>query len=251
MMQTQAWVTALKRALRAQGLTYRDVAVALDLSVASVKRLLAQGRLTLDRFECICRLIGIEPAEIARRVDAESRRMQQLSVAQERALVSDPGLLLVAFLVVNGWNYRQILDHYRYTEVELIHALARLDRLGMIELLPQNRIRLQTAPNFAWRSRGPVQAFFRDRLLDEYLTDGFDGPGESLLILSGMLSEDSARSFGERLRKLAGEFNAVLDDDRALPADVRQAYTAVLAVRSWRPSVFESFRKPKRASHRG
>ncbi len=49
MSQSAALVATLKQALRAQGKTYVDVAEALDLSVASVKRLFAQNSFSLER----------------------------------------------------------------------------------------------------------------------------------------------------------------------------------------------------------
>lgn len=49
MTQITQLISTLKQRLKAAGMTYRDVAQALDLSEPSVKRLLASGRLTLER----------------------------------------------------------------------------------------------------------------------------------------------------------------------------------------------------------
>ena len=42
-------IDTLKRLLKAQGMTYRDVARELDVSETSVKRLFASGRFRLER----------------------------------------------------------------------------------------------------------------------------------------------------------------------------------------------------------
>ena len=49
MNETRQLVNTLKRRLKIQGMTYRDLGQALHLSEASVKRLFASGRFSLDR----------------------------------------------------------------------------------------------------------------------------------------------------------------------------------------------------------
>ena len=62
-MATKSQIVAeLKKALRASGHTYADVAKALDLSVASVKRLFSTEDLSLHRVDQICDLIGARSA---------------------------------------------------------------------------------------------------------------------------------------------------------------------------------------------
>ena len=58
-------ITTLKRELKCQGKTYRDVGTALGLSEPSVKRLFATGQFTLERLVEICSLLGLTLAELA------------------------------------------------------------------------------------------------------------------------------------------------------------------------------------------
>ena len=53
------------------------------------------------------------------------------------------------------------------SEAEVVKALARLDSLGIIDLLPNNRIRVKVARNFTWLPDGPIQQFFRAQLKDD------------------------------------------------------------------------------------
>ncbi|MCY7313627.1 MAG: helix-turn-helix transcriptional regulator, partial [Pseudoxanthomonas sp.] len=50
-------IDALKRTLRAQGITYRDLALRLKLSEASVKRMFSQRAMTLQRLEQVCEVL--------------------------------------------------------------------------------------------------------------------------------------------------------------------------------------------------
>ena len=60
---TQA-VATTKRLLKAQGLTYRDVARALKMSEASVKRVFANGSFTVERLGQVAHLVGLTLAEL-------------------------------------------------------------------------------------------------------------------------------------------------------------------------------------------
>ncbi len=219
--QRQALVATLKRALKAHGLGYRDVAETLGLSEASVKRLFSRESLTLERLDAICGLVGLEIADLVRMMDTETRRLTRLSEAQEQELVADPRLLVVAFLVLNGWRFEDILRHYAFTEHELVRHLAHLDRLRLIELLPGNRIRLRVSARFGWRRNGPIQRYFTAHLQQQFLGSGFDQPDERLEFLSGMLSRGSVTELDRRVEQLAALFDELNREDRHLPLDER------------------------------
>ena len=59
MTDTAAVLTALKRALKARGMIYQDVARGLGLSEASVKRLFSRRGFTLERPERVCALMDL------------------------------------------------------------------------------------------------------------------------------------------------------------------------------------------------
>ena len=56
MAQVSSLIETLKKQLKAHGKTYADVAAALDLSEASVKRLFAEESFTLQRLSLVCNL---------------------------------------------------------------------------------------------------------------------------------------------------------------------------------------------------
>ena len=64
MTEVQQLLAALKKELRARHLTYRDVAVALQLSEPSVKRLFSTGRFTLERLARLTAFLGLTLAEV-------------------------------------------------------------------------------------------------------------------------------------------------------------------------------------------
>ena len=80
----------LRMHLRAKGLTYADVARALKISEATVKRIFATRNCMLERLDAICELVEVDMAELARSMPRESKLISQLSREQEDELVADP-----------------------------------------------------------------------------------------------------------------------------------------------------------------
>ncbi len=243
MAQTQALVATLKKAIKAQGLAYKDVARELQMSESSVKRIFAEENFSLARLEHICHWLGLELSDLMRRMEAETRQVTELTEAQEQELVSDPRLLLVAHLVVNGWRYQDILARYEYSEAELVRYLVRLDKLKLLELQSNNRIRLLLSPHFMLRRNGPIQRFLTSRLHDDFLNSSFKHRGESFLLLSGTLTMESRVALIKKMERLAQEFNEFNQDDHSAPLEQRTGCSMFLAIRPWRPDVYEKMRR--------
>ena len=150
MAQTAALVRALKNVLKARGMTYAQLAKGLHLSEASVKRVFAQHTFTLERLDQICDFVGVEISDLARIVAHEAQSPVQLTWQQEKEVVSDPKLLLVAVHALNHWTMDDIMGSYALSKVECTRLLAKLDRLGIIDLMPDNKIRVKVARGFRW-----------------------------------------------------------------------------------------------------
>src|SRR5690348_4562762 len=104
MQQTDLLVQALKQLLKSQNITYRDTAKALGLSEASIKRMFAENQFTLKRIDDICGIVGIEISDLLQKMQHMSKRITQLSLEQEKKIVSDRKLCLITICVINHWT---------------------------------------------------------------------------------------------------------------------------------------------------
>lgn len=243
MSTTADLVLALKQELKSARMTYADLARKLGLAESSVKRMLARGDMPLSRIDAICRALKLDFAELARRVADAQPLLAELTQQQEKAVVADKKLLLVAICVLSQWTLEQVVASYRLSEAECIKYLAQLDRIGIIELRPLNRYRLKLAKTFRWRPHGPVMNYFRDHALLDYYNGGFDGHGEGLLLVHGSIARSLAPSFMERLQRVAQDFATQHQADQKLAEKEREGYTLVLAMRSWEFEAFAALRR--------
>jgi len=244
MSTTQDLVSALKAELRAASITYAELAAQLGMSESSIKRVFAKADMPLSRIDDVLRVLKMDFAELARKVaDAQPLR-RELTLEQEKAVVADRRLLLLAICCVSQWTFEQMVGTYRFSDAECVAHLVQLDRLGIIELRPLNRYRLKVANGFRWRPHGPVMAYFRQHVVADYYSGGFDDDGELLMMVHGQISTAQASSFVERLQRVGRDFAQQHLADQKLPADQKRSYTLVVGMRSW---LFAAFRDLKRS----
>jgi DNA-binding Xre family transcriptional regulator len=245
MAQTLQLIDALKRTLKAHGLTYADVAHHLDLSEANIKRLFAKRRFTLERLDQICQIMEMEISDLVQEMNerAGATAISGLTLEQESEIAGNLELLLVTVCVLNRWSLDEIVERFHLSETTCIQHLARLDRLRLIELLPKNRVKLLVARNFKWQENGPIQRFFQDKIEAEFFASRFDQTHERLIVINGMLAESSNQVFQRKMEHLAREFDELNDDDAKLPLDDRDGTTVVIAMRPWSYGLFDALRK--------
>lgn len=246
MPQRTQIVAELKRALRAAGHTYTDVADRLDLSVASVKRLFSTEDLTLQRVDEICDLIGVDLKDILDRASRHEAPTNQLTLAQETELVSDLKLLFATWLVLIRTPFEEIVRDYHFTEREAQQYLIRLDRLKVIELQPGNRVRPLVSRHFSWRPGGPVQRYIHQKLLREFLSSAFAGPHEEFFFHGGRLTDEALVQVKRALQGASRECAEIIERDRA-STQSRRGAAFVLAARPWNYSGFDQFDRERSA----
>lgn len=243
MAQRKEIIDMLKRSLKQKGLTYADIARQLQLSEISVKRNFSQKNFTLDRLESICNMVNVDFSDLVQMADDEKERISALTLEQEQELLADLKFLLVAICVQNAWEMEEIIQNYDVTESQCIAYLIRLERHGLIRLLPNNRFRRMLAHDFRWQPQGPLETFLETTVQNEFMNSHFTDSGETRIYMTGMLSRHSLDVLNKKLEALAREFALLQQDDSRLPAESRYNSGMMLAIRPWELSVFEALQR--------
>lgn len=251
MSELPALIGVLKRLLKARGLTYRDVAAGLGLSETSVKRLFSSERFTVERLERLAGLLGYTLSELMAEVGGQVERLHALTPEQEGQLVRDDKLMLVAVCAFNHWGLDDIVATYRLTRAECLKRLLVLDRMGLIALLPGDRIRLKVARDFDWLPDGPIRRYVIARNLADYVDCRFDAEGERMALAFGMLGAAAQADLQLELRRLARRVSELHAASAALPRAQKQGVAVLLALRNWEPKVFAALRRGASASDAG
>lgn len=243
MANSQALVQSLKTQLKRSGITYKILAGRLSLSESAIKQMFASGNFSLKRLDQLCDAIGIDITELVQLLHENEQHLEELDLALENELASDPKLLLVAYCLVNRWAVDDIMARFAFESAELIGYLVKLDKIKMIELLPNNRIRLLISSRFKWRKNGPIEHFFHSNVKNEFLQGDFNSNGALQLIKNADLTEKGQKRIVERLHSVGTFFDEVALEDQKTSLNQRYGTTMLIAIRNWEFSTFSEFER--------
>jgi len=240
---TKQITIALKKHLKQKGLTYAQLATHLQISEASVKRLFSESTFTVRRLESICQLLELDFLELARLARGQQELKGELSESQEQALAEQPRLLGVFYLLLNQWQVKEIARQFEIAETELLQLLMKLERLGLIELHPANRIRLLTHTTLQWREGGPIRMKYQSQVMEEFLQSDFHEELAALRFETRELSPASIAVLQRKMTRLLTEFNELADIDASLSSEQRQGMAFLMATRPWVFSLFSDLKR--------
>lgn len=228
-------IDAVKLQLKTRNKKYKDLADGLGVSEASIKRMFSTRNCDLERLDKICGWLGIEFAELTRGIKLEDKLTTQLTLTQEKEIVSDKKLLLVAICVMNHYTVDEIIDAYAISITECTQLLLKLDRIKFIDLLPNNMYRLRVARSFRWLPDGPMHRFFRS-MAAEFCDHPFTAKEECFLQLNLMLSPASIDALKRRIHLVAQDYAEQHNQDARTARDNRQSITIMIGMRPWIPA---------------
>lgn len=234
MSQTAEILTVLKKCLKAQGLTYRDVAQALELSEPSIRRLFSQESFSLNRLEAVCRFLNMSIYDLTRmsRLDATDD-ITRLSLEQERELVADPVALTYFYLLLTGRTPKKIAEEFGLDDLQQTTLLLKLSHLNLVEMYPNNKGRLLTSRRIEWRRDGPIRKAYQSQVKASFMNSRFEHEGEMLRFDTGELSETSVKIICRKLEKLSEDFDELSEIDISLPERKKKAIGLMIGIRPW------------------
>ena len=246
MNQTANLIETLKKYMKAKGMTYKQLAEEMELSEASVKRLFSKQTFSLTRLEEVCRILDIDFYELAL-MDRQRNRDStgKLNDEQERALIRNPKLSIFLYFLVNGWSLKQITQEYEYSEAEAYRMLAELEKLGILEHHPGDRIRLRVSKNVYWQGDGPLQQEYDALFINDFMESDFSLPGETLVFSPGQFSKASLRIIQKKIDSLVKEYNELAEMDSSLPIKGRYSTGLLIGFRPWVYSAIANLRRRK------
>jgi transcriptional regulator with XRE-family HTH domain len=241
-------VARLKRAVKAKGLTYRELAAALGMSEAGVKRAFAKGSFTLARLDEICGVLGITLVDLVRTTERVDESAMHLSETQEAALASDDKLYCYFSLLLAGMKPAAIVAKFQFTTPESEKALATLERLGLLTSGLGGRVTLHKAEDFVWATDGPLVRRHWPAVAQEFVAGEFKRhPHAHLSFSAGRLSASSLDVLRKKVEALVADFDQMVAMDATTDGGERRVSVWFLnAFRPWAYSVVMRYRRAPR-----
>lgn len=244
--QSAVLLDTLRRTLRRRGLRIADVAQHCGVGEASIKRWLKGQGLDLARLETLAGLAGMTLAELAHAAEAPPDDMSpELTLAQEKALSEDDLLSFVFIVVLAGEPWQDIVSDFGVPQTAIEAALARLDKLALIDLLPGGRVRPRIVRDIIWR-KAPMRAQFEARMKPQFMAMDFAAPDAVYASDVYKLSDRGAAMLAELLEKHRRELQLLAQEDRRTSRLTRQWHAVLMAARALDTSGLRQALTPRR-----
>lgn len=151
---------ALKRTLKAKGLTYRMLAERMGVSEPTVKRIFHERNCKLDRLVEICTAAEVELENVLGSMNRGPGPANHVAPEIERKLASRPALLFVFIMLSEKFTPEGIMRSQNLSEASMFLYLRDLEELGLVALGRGLSARLLVETPIQWNFEGPLRPLF-------------------------------------------------------------------------------------------
>lgn len=157
--------STLKKMLKASSIQYEDVAKSLGVSNATVKRILNAHDMSLTRLSEIAGILGLSIFEIIEQAKGHNNKRYKFSLEQELYLSKDFIHFQVFRYVLLKKSKEKIKSTLDLTDKKLFEILLNLEKIGLIENHPNERIKLLANFPFQWNDNGPLERAYTQKII--------------------------------------------------------------------------------------
>lgn len=234
MSQSVEFMNALKKMLKLKGIVYQDLAEGLELSLPSVKRLFATGDISLNRLDKICEMAKIDFTDLLKLMEvSKDKSPKELTLEQENFLSENVHALAYLELIFLGYTPQRIQEEYGLTTAQSHKHLRALDRLGLIEWLPKDKVRLKVADMIRLRPDSKITQLLKEKGIKSFLNHDFKGDLCYQEFMTFMASKESIKKLNSKVKTLFQEVaqEGILESHAGIEAE---SVAVFCSVRPWR-----------------
>lgn len=202
-------VQSLKAVLKAQRITYRELAKRVGLSESGLKKILGGRDGSFQRLASLCKEVGVSISEL---LEAQREKLLPITFTEEQQsfFLSQP----LAFELFWKIVYERMPPEKAQLSMHLesqdaLRIYRQLDKLNLLPLLPGDRVRVPALKQIKWSGDGPlIRKLYREwslRLVESLARP--DLPADKLFIIRYFkMKPKTYQDFLYALRELEEEF---------------------------------------------
>ncbi len=147
----------LKKNLKSQKMTYRELAKKIGLSESGLKKIFAADDTSFNRLVQIAGALGLQISDLLNELDQTQMRKVQFSEKQQDFFLKNLDCFSFFMkLVVERHPVEDIQKEFSLGSAQTFKYLRNLDELGLIQLLPKDKIKLPPLSLVKDFGKGPL-----------------------------------------------------------------------------------------------
>jgi DNA-binding Xre family transcriptional regulator len=209
----------LKELIRAKNLSYLTLAESLEVSEATVKRLLNHDDVSFTRLTDLCEILEVGFYDLVELTKDHNQKLYEYTIKQENLLAGNLNIFLILRNLIIGKSLSEIEEFLGISQAELAKNLKEMESCGLIERHVNDRIRLLANFPFKWIEDGPLEKTYGPVLLQRIFQQAQQvglnkrGESEACLVFEWGLSDKSHAQFVSELSSVFDKYKRVAEVD--------------------------------------
>lgn len=158
----------IKTRARSLGITQTDLAYELGVSIGTIKRWYSGKGLTLAAVDSLSKCLSMSLTEIFSMVE-NTKQTFSYSRKQESAFVQKPELLAYFDYLLRGKSVKELSIKFSMSDKKTTQVLLGLDKLDLIELHENNKVKILKEGEPVWTKNGPLAKAFKKEIINDFL----------------------------------------------------------------------------------
>jgi DNA-binding Xre family transcriptional regulator len=243
--QSRLVIENLKAQLKLRGMSYKHLAQVWNIAESSVKRIMSSDEISLSRIESACHAMNLHIGDFFKQINFPNESgLFYLTPEQESRLAKEPEVLNYFLLLNEGRSPSEILRDYSISNEKNIRILNQLEKWGLIEVHPNNRIKRKFLGNLRFRKEGPLGQQIESVVRLEFLNSTFAKTGEYFTFLHLNFVGDDLQKYKAKFLEIFKEMNTQSDKNRNHPNAV--SYGITMAMRPWDSPFVNVFKRRRK-----
>lgn len=199
-----------KRLLRERKISYAELAKKLGISESGVKKTFASEDGSYARLSQIANILGVKILDILEEIEQTSLVNVQLSKEQQAYFLKDPQLFSLYYkLVIERFPVDVAKRNLGFSDRLLFRYLKQLDELNLINLMPENKIKIPPIKMIRNFGSGPfLSKLYQDwgqTIVKDLADPQFQNTGH-FIVRCLKMKDETYKEFLARLQELEIEF---------------------------------------------
>jgi transcriptional regulator with XRE-family HTH domain len=162
-------MNVIKNTVKQDGLTQQQFANKVGVSLPTLKRWLTGTGVTLQNLGDMCEVLGLSLSDVASQVDDENKKEFFYTDEQEIFFANNPDCFAYFDYLIKGLSTQKIRSKFQLRPKQITMYLSSLDRLNLIEWLPDNKAKLLVKGEPVWKKTGPLVKKYKLDIWNEFI----------------------------------------------------------------------------------
>lgn len=162
--KSQKIKSVIKDLLKRKNIKYEELAVQMECSVPTIKRILGPEELSVNRLLQLCEIVDIDLADLQNLTQDEKSQNEKFTDDQEKFLAKNTNFFAYLMNIFDGKTPKQIADKYGLNQRSTDKYLIGLEKHDLIRVTGKQKIKpaFKNVPNLG---NGPLGRAYADAIV--------------------------------------------------------------------------------------